>query len=141
MKFSDCVTFANANPVAWLATTDGDQPRVRALGMWFADETGFYFQTGAVKDMYSQLLNNPKVEFAFFNPGDNAGTMLRVSGKVEFIDDQALKQKVMEDRPFLKQLGLTADNPGLIIFKIAKGEAHFWTMASNLKPKEIIVFG
>jgi pyridoxamine 5'-phosphate oxidase len=141
MNFSDCVAFANENPIAWLATADADQPRVRALGMWFADESGFYFQIGAAKDVYAQLLKNPTVEFAFYHPGDNAGTVLRISGKIEFLSDPALKQRVLEDRPFLKQFGLTVDHPGLIIFRIAQGEAHFWNMASNMKPKEIITFG
>ena len=51
MDFGDCIKFANETPVCYLATADGDQPRVRALGFWFADESGFYFQIGSVKDM------------------------------------------------------------------------------------------
>ena len=68
------------------------------------------------------------------------GTMLRVAGKVEFIEDKKLKEKVLGERPFLKEYGLTVDSPGLIIFRIAHGQAHFWTMESNLKPKEMIIF-
>jgi pyridoxamine 5'-phosphate oxidase len=45
MDFKDCVDFANETKTCYLATVEGDQPRVRALGMWYADETGFYFQT------------------------------------------------------------------------------------------------
>jgi pyridoxamine 5'-phosphate oxidase len=66
--------------------------------------------------------------------------MLRVDGKAEFIDDKKLKEKVLGERPFLKEFGLTVDSPGLIIFRIAHGQAHFWTMENNLKPKEIISF-
>jgi len=40
----DCIKFANENPVCYIATMDGDQPRVRGFLMWFADEKGFYFQ-------------------------------------------------------------------------------------------------
>ena len=43
MDISECALFANKNPVTYIATTDGDQPRVRAFAMWFADETGFYY--------------------------------------------------------------------------------------------------
>jgi uncharacterized pyridoxamine 5'-phosphate oxidase family protein len=68
------------------------------------------------------------------------GTMLRISGEAEFIDDLKLKEKVLNERPFLKSFGLTVDSPGLIIFRIAHGKAHFWTMETNLKPKEIIEF-
>lgn len=38
MEFEECIKFANENPVSWVATVENDQPRVRALGMWFADK-------------------------------------------------------------------------------------------------------
>lgn len=141
MEFKDCVAFANEVKIAWLATAEGDQPRVRVLGMWFADETGFYFQIGGNKDVYKQLLNNPKVEVGFYRPGENAGTVLRVGGEIEFLSDPDLKKKVLEERPFLKQFGLTPDHPGLVIFRIARGQAHFWTMQSSQEAKNIIPFG
>ncbi|MCK9151980.1 pyridoxamine 5'-phosphate oxidase family protein [Methanobacterium alcaliphilum] len=141
MEFEDCIKFANETPVCYLATVDGDQPRVRALGFWFADETGFYFQIGDIKDMYGQMQANPKVEACFWQPDEHTGTMMRVAGEVEFVDDISLKKKVLEDRPFLKEFGMTFDSPGLIIFKIPKGQAYFWTMATNFQPKEMINFG
>ncbi|NMB72460.1 MAG: pyridoxamine 5'-phosphate oxidase [Bacteroidales bacterium] len=140
MNLHDCIKFSNENPICYLATTEGDQPRVRALGSWFADETGFYFQTGSMKEFPGQLRKNPKAEVCIYKHEGMIGTMLRISGKAEFLDDPALKEKVLSDRPFLKNFGLTADNPALIIFRIAHGQAHFWTMENNLKPKEIITF-
>ncbi len=140
MNINDCIDFANENKVCFLATTEGDQPRVRALGFWFADETGFYFQTGSIKTMYKQLIVNPKVEACFYHHDGLISTMLRVAGEIEFISDYKLKEKVLLERPFLKEFGLTIESPGLILFKIAHGEAHFWTMENNLKPKEMIKF-
>lgn len=136
----DFINFANENPICFLATAEGDQPRVRALGFWYADETGFYFQTGAAKDLFRQLQSNPKTEVCFFRQGPLAGAVLRVSGSVEFLDDIQLKKKVMKERPFLKDLGLSANSPELVVFRISHGEAHFWGMDTNLKPKEIIRF-
>ncbi|MFH0977095.1 MAG: pyridoxamine 5'-phosphate oxidase family protein [Spirochaetota bacterium] len=136
----DLIKFTNENPVCFLATVESDQPRVRALGFWFADKTGFYFQTGSMKEFYNQLKKNPKTEVCFYKPGDQAGTMLRITGKVEFLNDLKMKEKCLADRPFLKSFGLKADSPSLIIFRIAHGHAHFWTMENNLKPKEIIEF-
>jgi uncharacterized pyridoxamine 5'-phosphate oxidase family protein len=115
MDFKDCIKFANETPVCYLATMDGDQPRVRALGFWFADDKGFYFQIGDMKDMYGQLQANRKVEACFWQPGEASGTMMRVAGEVEFLNDQELKKKVLKDRPFLKEFGMTFDHPGLII--------------------------
>lgn len=136
-----CIEFANENKMCcYLATLDNDQPRVRAMQFWFADQTGFYFQTGAIKDVHKQVKTNPKVEVCFYTPGQTIGKMLRVAGKIEFVDDKKMKEKVMAERPFLKEMGLTSESPGLIIFRIAHGEAHFWTMETNLKPKQIIRF-
>ncbi len=93
MDINDCIKFANETPVSYVATVDGDQPRVRALGFWFADETGFYFQIGAVKDMYGQLQVNNKVEACFWQPDEEStGTMMRVAGETEFIEDPNLKE-------------------------------------------------
>lgn len=141
MDFKDCIKFANETPVCYLATVDGDQPRVRALGLWFADETGFYFIIGSIRDMYGQLQSNGKVEVCFFNPGQGTGTMMRVAGEVEFLNDLNLKKKAMEERPILKKSGLTFDNPTLIIFRVANGEAYFWTRETNFEPKKFINFG
>ena len=136
----DCIKFTNENPICYLATVDGNQPRVRALGFWFADETGFYFQTASMKEIPHQLEVNPRVEACFYKQDGAPGAMLRIAGEVEFINDRALKEKAMTDRPFLKRFGLTADSPELVIFRLAHGEAHFWTMENNLKAKEVIEF-
>ena len=140
MDIKDCIKFTNENPICFLATVEEDQPRVRALGFWFSDETGFYFQTGDTKSFYHQLKKNPKTEVCFYKPENMIGTMLRISGEVEFLNDLKLREKVLKDRPFLKSFGLTIESPELIIFRIAHGDANFWTMENNLKPKEIISF-
>ena len=138
--FQDCISFTNENPICYLATVENDQPRVRALAFWFADETGFYFQTATMKEIPQQLEKNPNVEVCFYKQDSISGIMLRIAGKAEFLHEKALKEKALEDRPFLKKFGLTAESPALVLFRISHGEAHFWTMENNSKPKEIIQF-
>jgi pyridoxamine 5'-phosphate oxidase len=140
MDIKECIKFTNTNPFCYLATSEGNQPHVRALGFWFADTTGFYFQTGDNKEFYRQLKVNPRTEVCFYRHEGTIGTMLRIAGEVEFLDDLGLKERVLRERPFLKEFGLTIESPGLIIFRIAHGKAHFWTMENNLKPKEYIDF-
>ena len=140
MVINDCIKFSNENPVCYLATVDGDQPRVRSLGFWFADETGFYFQTASIKEFPHQLRKNPKTEVCFYKHEGIIGTMLRISGKVEFLNDMYLREKALNDRPFLKNFGITINSPELVLFRIPHGQAHFWTMDNNLKAKEIIEF-
>jgi uncharacterized pyridoxamine 5'-phosphate oxidase family protein len=142
MDYKDCIKFANENPVCYLATVEGDQPRVRALLFWYADETGFYLQSGTMKELYGQLKKNPKAEICFHRLDPKSGAMMRVTGEVEFLDDIKLKAKALEHRPFLKGLGIKSpEDSKLVIFRIPKGVACFWTMETNFAPKEYIRFG
>jgi len=144
MDFKECIQFALENRVCYVATAEGDQPRIRPLGLWLADERGFYFQTESVKAIYHQLKNNKKIELCFYAASPPPGKVMRVTGKVEFLDDAALKSRVLADRPFLKGLGIEEpENPLLVLFRVAKGEAYFWTMADNMKEAQIerIPFG
>lgn len=146
MDFQDCIKFATEVHDCYLATVDGDQPRVRAMGLYSAEETGFYFMTESVKALYKQLQNNKKVEVIFHSTGSGPGMgrVMRVSGEVEFVDDIAYRTRVFNERPFLKGLGVTGpEDPLFAVFRIAKGEAFFWTFADNMKESEIerIKFG
>jgi pyridoxamine 5'-phosphate oxidase len=141
MDFKDCVKFANENKTCYLATVEGDQPRVRAMGMWYADETGFYFQAQTVKALYKQIEKNPKVEIFFHG---KEGKVMRVYGKVKIITDTKIRARCIEERPFVKNFGITSpDHPMLAVFQVYTGEAYFWTGADSMKEANIprIKFG
>jgi pyridoxamine 5'-phosphate oxidase len=141
MESDEYIKFANDNPISYLATVEGDQPRLRGLLLWFADKTGFYYNTGSTKEMYKQLQANPKVEVCFFDHKSKSMKQMRVTGKVEFVNDLEIKKRLVEARPFLKQWGLTPESPGVIVFRVAKCKAHFWTIETNLQPKKYVSFG
>ena len=142
MHFQDCIEFANAHPMCYLATIDEKGwPRVRAMGMWFADKKGFHFSSNVAKLLCNHLRENGKAEACFYAPGPNGklGTMLRVCGETEFIDDLECKRKLLKERPFIKKMyGVEkAEDPGPVIFRIYRGEAYFWTSDYNLRESEI----
>lgn len=135
MDFEEYVKFANEHPICSVATVEGDQPQVRMLGMWFADKNGFYFSTNKAKAVYRQLSDNPKVALTFYAPPESppgqggtmdVGTMMRVIGTAEFIDDAAMKERLLTERPFLRPF---AEN--VVIFCVKNGEAWFWTFADS----------
>lgn len=130
--------FANQNPATWLATSVGDQPHLRAMAMWFADDSGFYFHTGTQKRLSQQLHDNPKVELGFFNPGDGMGSMqmVRITGKIEQISDPSLEKRLFEDRPWLHDVFKAFPNGKIFIFRIAHGEAQYWDMSLNCLEKD-----
>ena len=85
-----------------------------------------------------QLKNNNKVELCFHDSTPGTGTMMRVAGEIEFVNDSDLRSKILADRPFLKDLGIEEPgDPLLVIFRVYSGEAYFWTRASNMKEAEI----
>ena len=141
MNVDDCIKFANQNPSSYIATVDGDQPRVRGMLMWKADKTGFYYSTSATKDLYLQLKANPKVELCFFDAKSKNMDQMRVTGQAEIVEDMKIREQLVEARPFLKQMGAGADSPKLIVFRVVKCTATFWTWATNLDPKEYISLG
>jgi uncharacterized pyridoxamine 5'-phosphate oxidase family protein len=132
-------TFANENPVAWVATAVDGQPHVRGMAMWFADETGFYFHTGTQKRLSEQLAANPNVEFAFFNPGSpDKGdfSMVRITGKVEMVEDAALEEKLFQDRAWLNDIKAAYPDDRIFIFRIPHGNAQYWDMSVNCREKD-----
>jgi pyridoxamine 5'-phosphate oxidase len=139
MDFKDCIKFASEHPDVYFATDDNGQPRVRGMMLWFADETGFYFQSQSVKAFYRQLEKNNRVEVIFINnAGAKPSKVMRVTGLVKFIDDLELKKKVFTERPFLRTMGIKGpEDPVLVVFKIYTGEAFFWTLKDSMHESEI----
>jgi len=133
MDVKDCIKFATENPLCYLATAEGDQPRVRTLMMWYADESGYYFITMAQKEIMKQLQQNPKVEVCFFNNApDPAGwKQMRVAGQIEFLEDEETMEKAYQNRSFLDALVGFSIRPIVRPCRIARGEAQFWTLAET----------
>lgn len=139
MDRNEFISFAKANPVCFLATTDGDQPHVRAILLFFADKTGFYFGTLSPKDMAKQLHKNPKIEVCFYNtPMDFAhAKQMRLTGTVEFVDDPDLKHKLHKERLFLDDIAGQNLESYEEIFKVNSGDIHFWSMADVMNEKQL----
>ena len=139
MKLSDCTTFASEHPICYLATEDGDQPRVRPLLLWFANGDGFYFMTMSPKQFSAQLHRNPKVEVCFYNGAAELpeAQMMRLTGAVEFVDDAELIRKVSDERAALEGIIGRPLEPIAEVFRIASGEARFWTLMDILKEPEL----
>jgi pyridoxamine 5'-phosphate oxidase len=139
VELNDCVTFATEHPICYLATEDGDQPRVRPLLLWFANEGGFYFMTMSPKQFSAQLHANPKVEVCFYNGATELpdARMMRLTGAVDFLDDAELVKKVSDERAALEGIIRRPLEPIAEVFRIASGEARFWTLMDILKEPDL----
>ena len=87
--------FLDKAKVFYFLTTDGDQPKGRPFSFHMLDGDKLYFGCGTFKKVYKQLSENPKVEVLAVSGGE----FLRYDGKVHFVKDDALLDKVREAMP------------------------------------------
>ena len=123
----------NQNPAFHLATMDNDQPRVRGMLLFRADEEGIIFHTASTKDVFAQIMKNPKVELCF----QGQGSQIRVSGVLEQVNDEALEDEIYNhpSRKFLQAWKENGIDSLLRIFILKNGTAVEWTMETNFEPK------
>lgn len=100
----------------YLATVEGDQPRVRPFGTVDLFEGKLYIQTGKVKDVSRQIQKNPKVELCAFD----GGTWIRVAGTLVRDERVEAKAHMLESYPGLKnRYSAEDDNTEVLYFKDA----------------------
>jgi uncharacterized pyridoxamine 5'-phosphate oxidase family protein len=125
MTRQEILEWIRTHRLCYLATVEGDQPRVRAFACIRADENGILFSTQTYKDVYKQLLENPNVELCFYSQEESR--QIRVSGRVELIEDKEAKTEILEQAPFLQSI---VDRQGLAVlapFCLKKGKASVWS--------------
>jgi len=135
MTKAEILNLIKNNRTCFMATVEGNKPHVRGIGIYNADENGIIIQTWKIKDIYQQIIKNPEVELCFND--FKARVQVRVSGKIELIEDLALKQQVVADRPFMKP---TVESKGYDVVAMyrLKGRATVWTMDTNFAPKTYV---
>lgn len=116
----------------YLATVEGDQPRVRPFGTAHVFEGKLYIQTGKVKDVSKQLHQNPKAEICAFKNGE----WLRVSGKLIEDDRNKARQSMLDAYPSLQKM-YKADDGNTEVFYFENATAIF---SSFIHEPEIIEF-
>lgn len=100
----------------YLATADGDQPRVRPFGTAHVYEGRLYIQTGKVKDVSRQILANPKVEICAFNGNE----WIRIAGSLVEDDRVEARASMLDAYPSLENMYAADDgNTQVFYFKYA----------------------
>ena len=116
----------------YLATVEGDQPRVRAFGTALLYDGKLYIQTGKIKPVSKQIAANPKVEICAFK----GGKWLRIAGELVNDDNRDVKAAMLEKMPTLKAMySADDDNMQMLYFKNATA-----TFSSFTEEPEVIQF-
>ena len=104
----------------YLATVDGDQPRVRPFGTVNIFDGKLYIQTGKVKDVAKQLYANPKAEVCAFADG----VWVRVAGKLIPDERVEAKKDMLNKYPSLQAM-YSAEDDNTIVFYFEDATATF----------------
>jgi len=118
--------------VYYLATADGDQPRVRPFGTVNIFEDRLYIQTGFRKRVSKELSINPKAEICAFKDGK----WVRVFGELVNDDRVEAKKAMLDQYPDLRNMYDENDgNTQVLYFKDATG-----IISSFTEPEQIFHF-
>ncbi len=108
----------------FLATVDGDQPRIRPFGTVDLFENKIYIQTGKVKTVSKQMQKNPKIEICAMN-GDK---WLRVEATVVRDERVEAKKHMLDNYPSLQAMySPTDDNTEVLYLKDATATISSFT--------------
>lgn len=119
--------------IFYIATLDGDKPKVRPFSSIAEFEGNAYICTGKHKETYRQLLNNPYIELSGMY---DLGSWLRVAAKVE-IDERREAQKAVLDDPTGPSQLYTSGDGRFVVFKLVDIKAYKYNFYSA--PEEIKV--
>lgn len=112
--------------VFYLATIDGDKPRVRPFGAINMYEDKLYLQTGKVKNVSKQIEKNPNVEVCGFVDGK----WIRIEGRLVRDDRREAKKSMLDNNPTLRGMySEDDDNTEVLYFKNAKVTISSFTEA------------
>jgi uncharacterized pyridoxamine 5'-phosphate oxidase family protein len=118
--------FLKSAGVYYLATVEGDQPRVRPFGTYNIFEDKLYIQTGKVKPCSKQLAANPKAEICAFHEG----VWLRVAGELVEDDRVEARKSMLDAYPNLRAMYDENDgNTQVFYFKNAVATFSSFTAA------------
>ena len=126
------VQFLKDAEVYYLATVEGDQPRVRPFGTVHIFEGRLYIQTGRVKDVSKQIMANGKVEICAMKEGE----WIRVAGTLVEDDRTEARQSMLDAYPSLQNM-YAADDGNTQVFYLENATA---TIYSFTHEPEVIRF-
>jgi uncharacterized pyridoxamine 5'-phosphate oxidase family protein len=97
----------------YLATMDGDQPRVRPFGTIDLFEGKLYIQTGKKKSVSKQMMTNPKIEICAMSPD---GKWIRVEATAVEDDRMEPQQHMLDAYPNLKGMYAAGDGNNQVFY-------------------------
>ena len=114
----------------FIATTDGDQPRVRPFGVSEIINDRLYIMTGKVKDVYKQMAANGKFEICAMKP--SGAEWMRLSGTLVNDETLAVKEEFLNRNETLKSM-YKADDDNMAVLYIQDATARFYSFSGSVR--------
>lgn len=106
----------------YFATISGDKPELRGWQFQLIEGDKVYFVTGNSKNVYKEMQQNPNVSFAC----SASGYFFRISGKVTFVTDKNIKQKIYDTlTEQVTSMYKNIDDNGFSVFYVSNGEIKY----------------
>jgi uncharacterized pyridoxamine 5'-phosphate oxidase family protein len=111
-----------ADRFPYLATMDGDQPRVRPVSPVRTDGFTVYVANLRSYHKTEEIAANPKVELCYL---DARHDQVRITGTADVVTDPVLLRAIWQANPLLRHYLGTPDNPALVVYRITPCRVRF----------------
>lgn len=111
-----------ADHFPYLATNDGDQPRVRPVSPVRTDGFTVYVANLRMYHKTAEIAANPNVELCYL---DDKHDQVRITGIAEVVTERTVLQEIWDTNPLLRQYLGSLDNPALIVYRIRPKHVRF----------------
>jgi general stress protein 26 len=120
----------------FLATVDGDRPRLRPVSPVRTEGFVVYVANLRSYRKTGEINANPRVELAYLSPDHD---QVRISGRAEIVTDGALLREIWDANPLLRHYLGALDSPDLIVYRIVPEQVRFmreWSLEYHDVPIE-----
>jgi uncharacterized pyridoxamine 5'-phosphate oxidase family protein len=111
-----------ADRLPYLATVEGDQPRLRPITPVKVDGFTIYVANLRSYGKTAEIETNPRVELCYL---DGHQDQVRITGLAEVVDDPALKEEILALNPHIRKYMVEVNNPDFILYRIVPTRVRF----------------
>ena len=120
--------FVDKGVTCYMATIEGDSPRVRPMATAIVEEASLLFATSGASDKIQQILANPKVELCYMGPDWDH---VRIRGEARRGDDDKTRPYVWDEVPQLQQYWESADAEDYALIRVHIREVLYMDVAGK----------
>ena len=119
---AQALSVIQADRLPYLATVEGDQPRLRPIAPVKTDGFTVYIANIRSYGKTAEIEANPRVEVCYL---DGHNDQVRITGLAEIVADKAIKAEIWESNPHLRNYLGNVENPDYILYRVVPTRVRF----------------